>query len=649
VRSGKKTGFLAGADLREFAAIQDPAEAAATSRRGQGVYNRLAALKAPTVAVVHGACLGGGLELALACDYRLVFDRPDTTLGLPEIELGLLPGWGGTMRLPRVVGLEHALQIILAGKRLNAREALAWGLADAVAADEPTLREEVARLLVRATWAGKRDRTALPVRTWRQRFLEGNWLGRGLLLKGTERMVRNKTPDDMPAPLEAFEAVRAGVNDGASAGLRREAEAAGRLAVTPACRNLIGLFFQREAAKKLPAWAGDPRPVRKVGVVGAGVMGAGIAQLAALAGREVIVREVDEKAVAAGNARIDALFAKLVERKRATAQHAARCRAAIKVSTTYHDFNHADLVVEAAVEDAALKRALFAELAGKTRAILATNTSSLTVASLAGVPDPGRVAGLHFFNPVHKMPLVEVVRHAGTSDETAGRLMKFVLDLGKTPAAVGDGPGFVVNAVLMPYLEEAVILLSEGLRTAAIDRLMRRFGMPVGPLELLDQIGLDVAAHVAASLGQAGVAAAVFEKMREQGRLGEKGGTGFYRHGKKPAPDPAAEALAASLGTPGAKLPAAALAAEARERLVLRMVNEAARLADAGRADADTVDLAMVLGTGWAPHRGGPLRYADLRGLADVRAALEALAGRLGPRFTPADGLSRRERFRPES
>lgn len=642
VRSGKKTGFLAGADLTELASVRDPAGASALSEQGQKLFGRLAALKAPSIAVIHGACLGGGLELALACDYRLVFDRPDTQLGLPEVELGLVPAWGGTQRLPRVVGLERALQVILAGKKLNAAEALKWGLADVAAADESTLREEFARLLVKAIGVGKADRSAMPIRTWRQRLLEGNFIGRRLLMRGTDRMIRLRVPDDMPAPVEALEAVRTGLVEGQTAGLQREREAVGRLATTPACRNLIGLFFQREAARKVPAAAS---PIKRVAVIGAGVMGAGIAQLAALSGCDVIVREINDQALATGLNRIDELFAKLVQRKRATPQHAAARRAAVRGTTGWDGIEDMELVIEAAVEDPDVKRALFRELSAKTGAILATNTSSLTLASLLdGVDRPERVAGLHFFNPVHKMPLVEVVRHGGTSADVIARLARFAIDLGKVPAVVGDGPGFVVNAVLMPYLAEAVLLASEGLKFKEIDRVMKRFGMPAGPLELLDQIGLDVAAHVAKLLGQTGTVATIFERMRERGWLGEKSGKGLYLHGgKKARPHGEAEKLVASLGTPPAvKLPDAVRLAEARERMVLLMVNEAARVLGDGLADADTIDLAMVMGTGWAPHRGGPLRYADTRGAADIVQVLEGLAERLGPRFAPCAALRRR-------
>jgi 3-hydroxyacyl-CoA dehydrogenase/enoyl-CoA hydratase/3-hydroxybutyryl-CoA epimerase len=648
VRSGKKSGFLAGADLDEFRAIADASAARALSEAGQKLFDRLAGLAAPTVAVIHGPCLGGGLELALACDYRLVFDKPGTQLGLPEVELGLLPGWGGTQRLPRTVGLERALQVILGGRRLGARDALRWGLADACAGTEAELRDQFARLVLRAIADGKRRRERLPLRGWRQRLVESNAFGRRLVFRATERMLRNRVPDDMPAPAEALQAVRRGLGRGMQAGLAQEREAASRLAVSPACRHLIGLFFRREAARKLPAEFAGAAEVKRLGVVGAGVMGAGIAQLAALRGCEVVVQEVNEAALKAGMGRLDELFAKAAGRGRVSAAEAAQRRAAVRGTTAWEGFDRVDLVVEAAVEDLEVKRNLFRELLARTpaAAVLATNTSSLAVARLQeGLANPSRVAGLHFFNPVHKMPLVEVVQTPATARAAVGLLVRFAIDLGKTPARVGDGPGFVVNRILMPYLDEAVRLVGEGLKVKEIDRLMRRFGMPMGPLELLDQIGLDVAAHVALvvqqQLGAQAPANPVFEEMVRRGWLGQKGGTGFYTYqNKKQKVNGAAEQLLAgsAKGGPAAKLPPGVRLAEARERLVLLMVNEAWKVRREGLADGETIDLAMVFGTGWAPHRGGPLHYAADRGEADVVRALQALAGRLGPRFTPARG-----------
>lgn len=646
VRSAKKAGFLAGADLNEFLAIGDAAQARALSAAGQDVFARLERLAAPTVCVLSGATVGGGLELALACDYRLVFDKPGTQLGLPEVKLGLLPAWGGTVRLPRVVGVEQALKMILPGKLLDAKEAFRLGLADAYASDERSLREEFARLLVRAIAQGKSPRR--PARSWRQWFLESNPLGRRVLFQGAERQLRKRLADDMPAPLEAFDAVRAGVQLGEQAGFEREREAAARLGASKACRNLVSLFFRREAARKVPA---GPPPVKKLGVVGAGVMGAGVAQLAALSGYDVVVKEVDDKALAAGRSRIDALFAAAVGKGRLSPKEMEARRAAVRYGTDWAGFADVALVVEAAVEDAEVKRAVFRELEAHVgpAAVLATNTSSLTVSPLAeGLRHPERVAGLHFFNPVHKMPLVEVVRSAATSEQSIEALLRFAVDLGKTPAVVGDRPGFVVNRVLMPYLDEGLRLVGEGLEPADVDRVMRRFGLPMGPLELLDQIGLDVAAHVGRiareRLGERYAPHPAFEAMRERGWLGVKSGVGFYAHGKGgPKVHAAARDLVRSLNKePPSSLPWPVRLSESRERMVLTMVNEAARVLSEGVADAETIDLAMIFGTEWAPHRGGPLRYADERGLAEVAQALASLAARHGDRFAACDELKAR-------
>jgi 3-hydroxyacyl-CoA dehydrogenase/enoyl-CoA hydratase/3-hydroxybutyryl-CoA epimerase len=657
VRSAKPSGFIAGADLNEFTAIRSPAEASALSDRGQRLFDKLAELRCPTIAVIHGPCLGGGLEFALACDYRLVVDQPKTQLGLPEIELGLLPGWGGTQRLPRVIGLEAALKIILGGKRLNASQALRWHLADALATDRE-LETALDRLCERAEREGKRPK-GLPLCSWRQWVLESNSVGRSVIFWGSARVLRQRVPDDMPAPYEAQEAVRVGLRSGLPAGLAYEREAVGRLAVTPACHNLVNLFFQREKAKKLPAeLRGDlVRPIRKVGVVGAGTMGAGIAQLAAVRGCEVVVQEVNDAALAAGMQKIDALFQKAVENRILSEAEAAKKRAAIRGTTTWEGFGDLDLAVEAVIEDLDLKRGVFRELERRTRpeTFLATNTSSLLVERLQeGSARPERLGGLHFFNPVHKMPLAEVVRAPATDEATVGSLTQWAIDVGKTPVVVKDSPGFVVNRILMPYLNEAVVLLAERMNaadlgagaTAGIDRVMRRFGMPMGPLEVLDQVGIDVAAHVERSLRPAFADRftpnPAFGRMLERGWFGQKSGAGFYLYkGKSKKPNPqirqvfSEDMVSRQQGDHSD--------GDVRDRLVLLMVNEAAAcLAEGIAANPDTIDLAMVFGTGWAPHRGGPLHYADTVGLATVVKRLDELARSHGPRFEPCAELRRR-------
>jgi 3-hydroxyacyl-CoA dehydrogenase/enoyl-CoA hydratase/3-hydroxybutyryl-CoA epimerase len=644
IGSRKPTGFLAGADIEEFADITTAEQAMQTSERGQKLMDCVARLRVPTVACISGFCLGGGLELALACDYRLVYDTPNTQLGLPEIKLGLLPGWGGTQRLPRVVGLERALQIILQQRTLNAREAMNWGLADFIERDP-------AQGLTRALPAlRKRPKAGMPLHGWRQKLLESTSIGRNIIFKMASKAVHAKAWEDMPAPVEALEAIRVGLTQGMEAGLRREREGIGRLAITRASRNLITIFFLVMSAKKSEE---KTLPCKKVGVVGAGTMGAGIAQLALLKGFDVVVQEINDGALTAGMKKIEDLVNKAVERRLLTADEARKKLAGIGRTTSYQGFESADIVIEAAIEDLDKKRDIFRLLDERCRpdAVLATNTSSLSVKQLQeGLRHPRRVAGLHFFNPVHKMMLVEVVRTPTTDEAVTSLLVRFAASLGKTPVVCSDSPGFIVNRILTPYLNEAGILIGEGLPVKAIDRTMERFGMPMGPLELLDTVGLDVAAHVSRSVGPAFGERLkphpALPRMCEHGWLGQKTGKGFYLYsGKKKEVN--AEALARLGAELGMKPPLGPVpdeqVREARERMVCLMVNEAAACLSEGLAErADVIDLAMVLGTGWAPHRGGPLRYADDRGAADIVRALEDLARRHGPRFEPCAELRRR-------
>jgi 3-hydroxyacyl-CoA dehydrogenase/enoyl-CoA hydratase/3-hydroxybutyryl-CoA epimerase len=670
VNSGKPASFVAGADLHEFTRIGNSEEAMELSGRGQRLFDRLAGLPIPSMAVINGPCLGGGLELALACDYRVALDRPSTQFVFPEVELGLLPGWGGTQRAPRVVGLERALEMILGAKRVGAQEALRWGLVDAVALTREKLLDVINDWALRVMVRGKAERAALPGRTWRQRLLESHSFGRNGLFRAAEKQLAKRVPDDMPAPAEALEAVRIGVKQGMEAGLQCEREAAGRLAVTSACRNLVNLYFLRERARKQPGE--ETTPIRRVGVVGAGIMGAGIAQLAALKDCEIVVQEVNMTALGAGLMRIKELIDKAVERRMITPAEAAKCLEGMRGTTTYDGFDKVDLVIEAAIEEPEAKKAIFRELEKRTSAdaLLATNTSSLSVTGLQeGMTHPERIAGLHFFNPVHKMPLVEVVSAPGTPERVARRLASFAVRLGKTPVLVRDSPGFVVNRVLMPYLGEAVLLAAQGLSAVLIDKAMRQFGMPMGPMELLDQIGLDVAAHVGRSLqsfasGRYSPMAfdptSIFEQMVRNGWLGQKNGKGFYTYkGKKRSVHAGAMALLPGSLEGDASpilsgLPASAAMHEARERMVLAMVNEAAACLGEGIVSAaEDVDLAMIMGAGWAPHRGGPLRYTDDRMLPKVLQGLNELAARLGPRFVPCAELrgraEREDGFYPKS
>jgi 3-hydroxyacyl-CoA dehydrogenase/enoyl-CoA hydratase/3-hydroxybutyryl-CoA epimerase len=471
----------------------------------------------------------------------------------------------------------------------------------------------------------------------------------------------------MPAPFEALQAIRIGLSEGISAGLAREREAIGRLATTKACRNLMTIFFLIDRAGKLQEGVDkDSVPeIRRVGVVGAGTMGAGIAQLAALKGFEVVVQEVNDSALAAGMKKIEDLFQKAAERRLLSPEDSKQKLAAVGRTTTWQGFDQADLVIEAVIEDLKLKKDVFKELEKRTRpnTILASNTSSLVIGQLqVGLAHPDRVAGLHFFNPVHKMPLVEVVRTSTTQERVAGIITQWAAAVGKTPVVVGDSPGFIVNRILMPYLNVACMLVAEGMPVDKIDLVMRRFGMQMGPLELLDLVGLDVAAHIAKSVapafGDRLKPHPALELMCKAGWLGQKSGLGFYRHtgknktvhaealaklreGEAPA-EPFKSMVRREPHSPG-DTPAADQLHDARERMVCLMVNEAAACLAEGLVDsADVIDLAMVLGTGWAPHRGGPLRYADDRGPGEIVRTLETLTKKTGSRFEPCAELRRR-------
>ncbi len=668
IASGKPDIFVAGADVNELAAIADSAAGEEKALRGQAIFERIARFPLPTVAAIHGACVGGGLELALACRFRVATDDPKTRLGLPEVTLGIIPGFGGTQRLPRLIGLEAALDLILTGRLVDARRARRTGLVDDVVA-RPILLT-VAKAYARGE-ATPRARPA-PLAARARRFvLERTRPGREFLVKQAEKRIRARTGGKYPAPLRALEAVRGGFGLPLAEGLALEARLVGPLLASDICKALTGLFLLQEQAKKQDF--GPAREVRKLGVAGAGIMGAGIAQAAAQAGLDVRLRDVSVQALAAGMKAIAAVLTEGVGRRRITPAEMARQLERISTTTDWRGFRRADLVVEAVVEDLAVKRAVFAEaVAAAPGALFATNTSSISIDAIAdGLPDPTALVGLHFFNPVHRMPLVEVVRGARTRDEAVATAVAVARRLGKTPVVVRDGPGFLVNRLLAPYLAEAVRCLADRFSIEEVDGAMVDFGMPMGPLAVLDEVGLDTAVKVAAvleaGLGERMAQAPGVARLLEAGRRGRKSGSGFYRYdaaGKRLGPDPAVYGLlgvpapakrksgvepraptdgAGEGANPRPSVTGLRSPLELQERLVYPMITEAARALDEGiAAGPEWVDLAMVLGTGFAPFRGGPLRYADRVGLASIVTRLRELAAEHGPRFEPAPALTAR-------
>lgn len=666
--SGKPDNFIAGADVEAIAGVTDPELATEAARLGHRIFGAWEALPFPTVAAIRGSCVGGGTELALASTYRVASDRQDLRIGLPEIRLGILPGWGGCTRLPRQVGIAAALDIILAGKTIPSRKAFQIGLVDALLPDAAFLslvRDFAARRCGRpgpgpgarrggpGPGPGARRGKARPEASSRRSggglkgaLLEKNPLGRALLFDQARKQILHETKGHYPAPLRALEVVRIGIEKGRQAGFEAEARALGELATSRISKNLVHVFQLMESVKKPGARpAGTPREIEQAAVLGAGVMGGGIAALIAeQADVPVRLKDIQEAALAGGMKHAAGLFKKLVDRRRMDRTTARRKMALIRPALDDSGLANVDLVVEAVVEKLPVKQAIFAELAEKTggRAILASNTSSLSIDLIAALsPDPSRIVGMHFFNPVDKMPLVEVIAGPRTGAEAAATIWDFARKLGKTPVLVKDGPGFLVNRLLMFYSTEALWLLGEGHRIEDVDGAMTGWGMPLGPLALTDEVGIDVATKVAHILADAFSDRLPlppwFERFSGTDRLGAKNGSGFYRYEgrKRTTPDPAVYPL---LGLePRATSPNPTALAE---RMVLPMVNEAARcLAEGVVGDAGSLDLALIMGTGFPPFRGGLCRWADGYGLGQVLDLLGDLAAHVGPRFTPAEPL----------
>jgi 3-hydroxyacyl-CoA dehydrogenase / enoyl-CoA hydratase / 3-hydroxybutyryl-CoA epimerase len=642
IASRKGGVFFAGADVKEIRTVADSQVAYEMVRRTQLALDEIARLPIPTVAAIEGACLGGGLELALACSHRVISEHPKTELGLPEVTLGIIPGFGGTQRLPRLVGIRESLAMILTGASVRAKKAQRTGLADTCVPEGAAVEEAVA-LGLRAATEG-RPRSGYCAHGIVALALEATHAGQDYLFRKARETVMKSTRGHYPAPLAALDAVRDGLRLPMEKALEIEARHVVPLVVSPLSKNLIRIFFQTEAAKKLPAnlAAAEPLPVSRIGVLGAGVMGGGIAQISAARGLSVRLKDVREDLLGKGLAEAARLFKNAVDRGRMRRNEAAAAMARISPALGYEGFSTLDVVIEAVVEKLDVKRTVLSqvEAASRGRALFASNTSSITIAQIAeGAEHPERVAGMHFFNPVEKMPLVEVVRGPRTDDRTLAAIFALARRLGKVPLVCKDGPGFLVNRLLMPYLNESAFLLQEGAGIEALDAALLGFGMPMGPARLLDEVGLDVAFHVAAhlesSLPDRMPGCPLLRRLFEEKLLGKKVGAGFYlyRVGKQGPVNPAVRGLLPE-GPP-------ALSAEAIvERAMLPMINEAARILEEGIVDSPgDVDLGMVLGTGFPPFRGGPLRHADSLGLPHIVKRLQDLAAQSGPRFAPSPRL----------
>ena len=644
IRSGKEGAFIAGADVEAIAALSSAAEARAASAEGQRIFRRIDRLRVPTIAAIDGACMGGGTELILHCDYRVVSDRDSTTLGLPEVRLGILPGFGGTVKLPALIGMQNALSVILSGKAVRPSRARRIGLVDRVV---PAARFTAAVSEFVTDVIGGRIEKSTPALGFGQRLLERTGPGRRIMFGTARKQTAAEVGTFYPAPYKAIDVLAGAVGVKMDEAYALEAEALGQLAVTAESRNLVRVFLLSQAARRaLPEEVASlKQPVRKMSVIGAGVMGGAIAELAAAHEIPVVLKDIDQEALDSGLRHAGDLLRKAAAARVFSEEQASLKFALITGSLDYDEVEGADLVVEAVVERMAVKQQVLREAeTAAPGAVLATNTSALSVDEMAsGVERPGSVLGLHFFNPVHKMPLVEVVAGPRTKPQTLATGFGLVLALGKTPVLVADRPGFLVNRLLAPYLNEAGFLLEEGNAVADIDGALEAFGMPMGPLRLLDEIGFDVARHagreMAEAFGERMRPSGVLDRMIEDGRLGRKNGLGFHRYedGKDRGADPTVGIV---LGGPG-PVGSGSLAERIRGRCLYSMVNEAAHaLEDRVVEGPDPVDLAMVMGTGFPPFRGGLLKWADAEGIRTIHDALSEYAGALGNRFAPAPLLA---------
>lgn len=645
--SAKPNMFLAGSELREIAALTDAHDGAEAARFGQSVLEKIPALGKPSACAIGGPCLGAGLELALACSFRLAASGPAVRLGLPEVQLGIVPGFGGTQRLPRLVGLAPALDLVLTGRRLGAGEARRLGLVDLLVPRE-YLEREALGLLRRAVERGEAAEAAA-LRRGRpllRAALESVPIWRRLVLdQARKRTAKRADPESYPAPFRAVEALEAALTQPLAQGLDLEARLVGELIPTRTAKNLIWLFENRTALKDdLGGVRAAPRQLRRLAVIGAGLMGGGVAWLAADRGLPVRLLDARYEAVLGALRSAREAWERKLQDGNLTEHELWHRSAFIAPARGLSGLSRVDMVVEAVTEDLACKRQLLAEVERKIGedAVFATNTSSLLVSEIAAKAlRPERVVGLHFFPPVQGVPLVEVVAGRRSAPGAVATAHALARRLGKVPVLVGDSPGFLVNRILAVHVFEAMRMLGEGARIDVLDRCMLRFGVPVGPFALLDQVGLDTAGQVGGALRAAfgerfAEAAGLLESMVAAGRLGRKNGRGFYRYrnGRPTLPD---RSVRDFIGSPARReVPAETL----QERMVLATINEAALCLEEGVARAPrAVDVAMVLGAGFPAFRGGPLRWADELGIPVVVDRLQRLADAHGERFRPAESL----------
>lgn len=648
--SGKPGTFIAGADIDQFLEFRTAADAQAASAFGHRMMHRIEKGRVPVVAAIDGACLGGGLEFALACAYRVVTDSPRTVLALPEVQLGLIPGAGGTQRLPKRVGLQVALDMILTGKNVRARKALQTGLVDEMV--HPAILRQIAiqRAQELASGAIARQRGGRHHGA-KEILLDDNPIGRAVVFRQAREMTMRKSKGQYPALFAALEAVAAGYTAASEeAGYAEEARRFGAMAMTPVCRELMFLFYATTALKKDRGVPDDAPPalsVPRIAVLGAGFMGAGIAAVTVMQQVPVRFKDTAHDRVAKGILAVREILKDRLTKRQITRQQYEDQVGLVSGTVEYTGFGRVSLAIEAVFEDLAVKHAVLreTEAALGPQGIFATNTSTIPIARIAEASQrPERVIGMHFFSPVHRMPLLEVIVTPRTAPEVTATVVEFGRRIGKTVIIVNDAPGFFVNRILAPYVNEAGMLLDEGAGIDAIDQAMTAFGFPVGPINLIDEVGLDIAGKSGAIMAEAFGArlrpSDALVRVLGAGRLGRKGKQGFYAYddqGRRGDVDGSVYQL-----YPGGSRRRDVPAEEIQRRLSLAMVNEAARCLEEGiiRSARDG-DVGAVFGIGFPPFRGGPFRYLDAIGATEVVRQLEALDAQHAGRFAPAALLRR--------
>jgi len=643
VMSQKSDIFIAGADIKEIEGITQSQEGEQKSRMGQEILNRLEDLKIPIIAVMDGVALGGGCELALACHYRVATFNDKFKIGLPEVNLGFIPGFAGTYRLPRIVGLAQAFRMILPGRIISGKEALKIGLVDRLF-PQKGLEGYLTKFTEEIQKKGRR-KISVRKRKFLERLLEDNFIGRAILFQQARKTVLETTKGFYPAPVKALDTLQKTYLSKRSKALAIEAKVFGQLAVTEISKNLVKIFYVTEKYKKLTVPGTEqiqPKIIQKCAVLGAGVMGGGIAQLLSYQGIWVRLKDINYDAIAKGFTAARKIFDQAVGKRKLDKFAVDDKMAHITGTLDYSGFKSADMVIEAVVENMEIKKKVFGELSQivSPETILCTNTSALSVTQMArATKDPSKVIGLHFFNPVHRMPLLEIITTDLTSKETLATTLQLAKRLGKTPIVVKDSCGFLVNRILLSYINEAGRILEEGARIEDIDRIVTDFGFPMGPLTLSDEVGLDVGLKVLLILeeafGQQFRPVDTFRRIYEQKLFGKKTREGFYVHQKKRIPNRKVYALITS------KEKKSANPGEYLRRMIYIMINEASRCLAEGIVDSpEAVDVGMIMGCGFPPFRGGLLRYADSVGIAKIVSQLEDLAGRLGDgRFKPSEYL----------